>query len=87
MTTWHEQGTHTPKPTDKLTAIEQDGFGIVCAVLDYEGESVYRILRAVNAYDELLSLCDSALRALHEDDFPMLREELRAAIAKAELTE
>ena len=60
MTTWIEQGQHNPLPGDTLTAIEQEGFGTVCAVLDYEGESVYRILRAVNAHDDLLEALRTA---------------------------
>ena len=54
MTKWIEMGRHNPRPDDTLTAIEQEGFGIVCAVLDIEGEAVYHILNAVNAHDELL---------------------------------
>jgi hypothetical protein len=33
---------------------------------------------------ELLDLCERALRALHEDDFPLLREDIRKGMAKAE---
>lgn len=54
MSKWIEQGTCNQRPGETLVAIEQEGFGIVCAVLDYEGESVYRILRAMNSHDELL---------------------------------
>ena len=64
MTKWIEMGRHTPRPDDTLTAIEQEGFGIVCAVLDYEGESVYRILNAVNAHDELLRALKDSQQAL-----------------------
>ena len=64
---WHEQGTYHPKDGDTLTAIEQEGFGIVCAVLDIEGESVYRILRAFNSHAELLEACKAAMLALQSE--------------------
>ena len=64
MTTWIEQGQHNPLPGDTLTAIEQEGFGTVCAVLDYEGESVYRILRAVNCHDDLLAACSPIMNPM-----------------------
>ena len=89
MTTWIEQGQHNPLPGDTLTAIEQEGFGTVCAVLDYEGESVYRILRAVNAYDDLLEACRAVLSSLQWEEKRSGTtyngyEELAAAVAKAE---
>ena len=59
MSKWFEQGVHNVLPGDKLVAIEQEDFGIVCAVLDYEGESVYRILRAMNACDAMLAALKS----------------------------
>ncbi len=40
-----------------------------------------------DAAPELLGLCKESLRALHEDDFPTLKDKLRAAIAKATSTE
>jgi len=59
MSKWIEQGECTQRPGETLVAIEQEDFGIVCAILDYEGESVYRILRAMNAYDAMLAALKS----------------------------
>ncbi len=86
MIKWIEMGPHNPRPDDALTAIEQEGFGIVCAVLDYEGESVYRILNAVNAHDELLEACIAAMNGIGGDEASQAEamQKLRAAIAKAE---
>lgn len=39
--------------------------------------------RLLAAAPELLNLCEKSLLALHEDDFPSLREALRNAITKA----
>ena len=86
---WIEAGTHNALPGDKLTAIEHNGFGIVCAILDHEGESVYRILRAVNAHDDLLAALIRLrewVRHPGEDDGPeneAVIEQAEVAIAKA----
>ena len=56
-TTWIELGAVNLLPGETLRAIEQEGFGVVCAVVDYEGESVFRILRAINGHDDLLEAC------------------------------
>jgi len=88
---WIEQGTCNQRPGDTLVGIEQEGFGMVCAVLDYEGESVHRILRAVNAYDELLAACKLAIHYADQailgggpvrDDGDVMRA-IRAAVEKA----
>jgi hypothetical protein len=63
---WIEQGTCNQRPGEQLVAIEQEGFGIVCAVLDYEGESVYRILRAMNSRDALLEACKGLLSLISD---------------------
>lgn len=86
---WIEQGTCSQRPGETLVGIEQEGFGMVCAVLDYEGESVHRILRAVNAYDELLAACKELLREyrLHRPQIfgtDATEEYARTAIARAE---
>lgn len=60
--TWIEQGEHKALPGDTLTAIEQVDFGIVCAILDYEGESVYRILNAINTAEPLAMIGEAVLR-------------------------
>lgn len=39
--------------------------------------------RLIAAAPELLELCEESLRALHEDDFPILKDKIRTAIAKA----
>jgi hypothetical protein len=46
------------------TAIEQKGFGVIGHIIDLEGETAYRILRAMNDRDELLE----ALENLENDD-------------------
>lgn len=51
---WYEQGQRYS--AEPLTVIEQEGFGLVCAILDIEGESVYRILQAMNAHDDLVAI-------------------------------
>ncbi len=89
MIKWIEMGQHTPRPDDALTAIEQEGFGIVCAVLDYEGESVDRILNAVNTHDELLEACRTLLSSLQWEEKRSGTtyhgyEDLIEAVAKAE---
>ena len=38
----------------KAVAIEQKDFGVIAEVVDLEGESVYRILRAMNSYADML---------------------------------
>jgi hypothetical protein len=89
MTKWIEMGPHDPRPDETLTAIEQEGFGIVCAVLDCEGESVYRILNAVNTHDELLAECRTLLSSLQWEEKRSGTtyhgyEDLIEAVAKAE---
>ena len=87
-----------PRDGESLVLIEQEDFGAVCGVLDIEGESVYRILRAVNAYDDLLAACKALLPLADAfyDAGPCSPKwnhgigatirEARAAIAKAEGT-
>ena len=86
MMNWTKQGECTQRPGETLVGIEQEGFGIVCAVIDYEGDSVCRILRAVNAYDDLLEACKSALVGIGGDDASQAEawEKVNAAINKAE---
>ena len=43
-------------------------------------EVAEEIARRCNEYDRLVGLCERSLRALHEDDFPSLRQELRDAL-------
>lgn len=87
---WIEQGTCNQRPGETLVGIEKEGFGMVCAVLDYEGESVYHILRALNAFDDLLAACKGLLDCcelnLDETEPETLLRiiEARVAIAKAE---
>ncbi len=86
MTKWMEMGRHNPRPDDHLTAIEQEGFGIVCAVLDHEGESVYRILNAVNTHDGLLGALQrianetSAVLARNRHERPTSLADLHACL-------
>lgn len=91
-TTWTDAGTMIPRDGEPLVLIEQEGFGTVCGILDIEGESVYRILRAVNACDDLLAACRLAVGYADQavlgggpvrDDGEVMRA-IRAAIAKAE---
>lgn len=46
-------------------------------------EAVAVIIRLQEERDMLRTLCDRSLLALHEDDFPQLRQDLRDGIAKA----
>ena len=41
-------------------AIEQKDFGVITEVVDLEGESVYRILRAMNSREEMLEALKEA---------------------------
>jgi hypothetical protein len=97
-TTWTEAGTMISRDGEPLTLIEQEGFGTVCGILDIEGESVFRILRAVNAHDDLLEALKEAyavIRHAAQESKGRVRNELvggwkwhaercKAAIAKAE---
>jgi len=86
-------------PGEKLVKIEQHGFGVVCAIVDYEGESIYRICQAVNCHRELLAALRDARDMLETADryFPRsikngdrfrllntLANSVNPAIAKAE---
>lgn len=85
---WIEQGTCNQRPGETLVGIEKEGFGMVCAVLDYEAESVYHILRALNAFDDLLAELKYAVEVA-EEGLPLGSEWqkiARAAITKAEGT-
>jgi hypothetical protein len=60
---------------------------------DFEGEDMPSFIRIEDVAlikhqrDKLLQLCQLSLQALHEDDFPALREELRQQIAQTKGTE
>ncbi len=61
----------------------QSEFGLVVRLEESDQENRANA-RLIACAPYLLTLCGSALRALHEDDFPHLRAELRALIARAE---
>jgi hypothetical protein len=70
-------GDHHPQPA----IVDSEDF-IVCEMADNTGPEVNRaaaekICRAVNHHAELVDLLTQALRALHEDDFPQLRDSIR----------
>lgn len=84
---------HTPGPW----AVKTDGEANYFTIADSKANWLMRVqhngepstvtqdanARLIAAAPELLELCELSLRALHEDDFPQLRDQLRAAIARA----
>lgn len=46
-------------------------------------QAIAVIIRLQEERDMLQALCDRSLLALHEDDFPQLRQDLRNGIAQA----
>ena len=88
---WYEMGLANLVPGDKLVRIEEHGFGVVCAIVDYEGESIYRICQAMNCHRDLLTACKEL--ALRTEQFLLgklvsfpaaLLPQVKAVIAKAE---
>ena len=87
MTTQHTPGPweidHTyPEPNQRKIQPKGQEAGIAVAFGDSESEAQANA-SLIAAAPELLELCEESLRALHEDDFPILKDKLRAAIAKA----
>ena len=69
MDKFTEQGCHNLYDGNgiliKAVAIEQKDFGVIAEVVDLEGESVYRILRAMNSHDDLMHAVQAASDTLH----------------------
>ena len=80
--------THTPGPWEcsPTSHYAHDyRLGIPGRQMPFErgGTQQYANARLIAAAPELLDLCYRSLQALEEDLFPLLRENLRIAIAKA----
>lgn len=82
---------HTPAPwiptlnpcNDHEAEVLARGVRRLCVARCGHGDEADANARLIASAPELLGLCEESLRALHEDDFPTLKEKLRAAIAKA----
>jgi hypothetical protein len=87
MTTHHTPGPWIPSlnPTNDHEAevLARGFFRSLCVARCGHGDEAVANARLIASAPELLGLCEESLRALHEDDFPTLKEKLRAAITKA----
>ena len=79
---WINDGTTIsarPDPENSATYVAP-----ICTMdEDWTPEILAANARLIASSPALLELCERALRALSEDDFPGLRDDLRAAITQA----
>ena len=81
-TTQHTPGPWSEDPEGEVAVSIEDANGNVVADVYGPAEDNPNA-RLIASAPELLELCEESLRALHEDDFPILKDKLRAAIAAA----
>ena len=79
---WINDGTTIsarPDPENSLTYVAP-----ICTMdEDWTPELLAANARLIALAPDLLDLCERSLRALSEDDFPSLRDDLREAIRRA----
>jgi hypothetical protein len=86
------KSSHTPGPwscsytsnhAHDYRLFKADGMPLPLNVVANDHSEQRATAQLIASAPDLLELCELSLRALHEDDFPDLRDKLRTAINKA----